>query len=366
VLVAAKILKTSELTLFRSQFDKHKDTSKQKALNLNAGVFIKRFYPGLREHTKKIPVTLDLRGPGGQPTAVHAQSATLLKQQKNWRLNGRLIEEPPEGEPRYGDLAVNDIAVIGFEGTTWPERVTMLLVSQSLDEPLHSAIRECLPQLSDKNSMHVLSDVDLTNLVNIQGCEGLEGFLSANTVEDALYGQPSPAMGDGRGLPITPEAVTRRSEHAGKTGQLGEEAFEHWLKETRHEADSFEWVSKNHAYAAFDFIVHRPLWEGSCGGLTHIDVKTTRGDGKARIHMSLAEVNFAAEHPGYRIGRISMMTEDTAEVSILAGISELCGRIREGLEGALPNQVRVDGFNLLPEELQLEHTAKLNWAAESD
>jgi hypothetical protein len=61
--VAAKQLTSSDLTLFAAQFHKPGQRSKQKAINLNADVFVARFYPGLRDRFAELHFGLTIIGP---------------------------------------------------------------------------------------------------------------------------------------------------------------------------------------------------------------------------------------------------------------------------------------------------------------
>ncbi|MFM6173400.1 MAG: hypothetical protein ACKPB4_14950, partial [Sphaerospermopsis kisseleviana] len=65
--VAVKQLSASDLTLFAAQFHKPGMRSKQKAINLNADVFVSRFYPGLRDRLAEIHFGVVIIGPGNAP-----------------------------------------------------------------------------------------------------------------------------------------------------------------------------------------------------------------------------------------------------------------------------------------------------------
>ena len=361
--VALKILRASDLTLFKSQLKNF--ATNQKAINLNRTVFVDQFYPGLAnvDH-QRLEVSLDLRGPGGLGTATHARNATIIKSHKNWRLDGRMIEEPPEG-PRYDSLVEGDLAIIGFEGSPAPTRVTVVLVSQVQEFGLWGALKNACAS-SGQASMKALGAVELAELAGVPGGENLSAFLPAGTVEDALYGPTASQVGDGRGAAIAPETVLAQAGSASDTGRLGEEIFADWLATTGHPSSEFEWVAATHARASFDFLVDGPRWEGNSGGPTHVDVKTTRGDASAKVHMSIAEVRFAAERPGYRIARVSSLTQESARIAILAGVSSACQAIRDALDGALPDGVGVDSVNLAPVALDIEFDCEFRWQMEDE
>ena len=357
------MLRASDLTLFKSQLGNF--ATNQKAINLNRPVFVDQFYPGLANvDYKRIEVSLDLRGPGGLGTATHARNATIIKSHKNWRLDGRMIEEPPEG-PRYHGLVEGDLAIIGFEGSPAPTRVTVVLVSQTQDFVLWGVLKNAC-DLSGRDSMKALGAVELAELTGVPGGESLMAFLPAGTVQDALYGPTAYQLGDGLGAAIAPETVFAQAGDAIETGRLGEEIFADWLATTGHPPTEFEWVAATHARASFDFLVEAPRWEGNSGGPAHVDVKTTKGDFSARIHMSIAEVRFAAERPGYRIARVSNLTQDSARIVILSGVWSACRAVRDALDNALPDEVRVDSINFEPLALEIEFDCEFCWQMEDE
>jgi hypothetical protein len=355
--IAAKVLRKSDLTLFRSQYLRLQSVSKQKAINLNREVFIDRFYPGLHSQTRKFHLRMEIKGPGGKPP--YRGTATALVQQKNWRLDGRLIEDPPDDVGRFAALDEGDIAVLAFEGSTEPEAVTVILISATLDATLHAALGQYCG-FSGRESMKVLEYADLEHLLLLPASEILEPFLSPDSIEEvfSLPARTQRPESDGRGAAISQDLVQTQAAAAIEVGMQGEQAFDAWLKDLGNPDDAYEWVSIDHARAAFDFDVKRAAWPR--GSPSFVDVKATRGKHEAALHMSIAEVSWAAQHPSYRLARVSQLTHSSAHVAILAGIHELSRGLLSAVKG-LPSGTSVDSMRIDPRLLSIEFESDVNW-----
>ena len=367
--VAAKQLTASDLTFFAAQFHKPGQRSKQKAINLNADVFVSRFYPGLRDRFTELHFGLTIVGPGAAPPYTVSRKALRTEGAKNWRLDGELINDPTDQEGRFDNLAEGDIAILAFEGSEQPQQVALVLVSATADEALHAAASR-LATFQGRETMRAIDEGDIRALLEATRAayptrHPFEPLLTADSVEEAIYGpaevQETTARTDGRGVAISPESIRRQATSAGETGQLGEEAFERWLANTDHAEPDFEWVSLTYGRAAFDFEVSRPRWEA---GPLYIDVKATRGSYDSGFHMSAAELRWAARQPGYRIARISSLTASSADVCILTGVHELAASILRGFEAALPRGVKVDSVEVSPAVLREVSRNRVEWAAE--
>jgi hypothetical protein len=369
--VAAKQLTASDLTFFAALFHRPGQRSKQKAINLNADVFVAKFYPGLRDRFTELHFGLTIVGPGAAPPYVLSRKALRTEGAKNWRLDGELINDPADQPGRFDGLAEGDVAILAFEGTQQPHQVVLVLLSATADAELHMGVMR-LAEFEGRESMRTLDEEGIRDLLfrtraRYHAVHPLESLLTADSVEEAIYGAPEAQdvaiESDGRGVLISPESVRRQATTAGETGQLGEEAFERWLINEGHAESDFEWVSRTHGRAAFDFEVSRPGWERS-GGPLYVDVKATRGVHASSFHMSSAELRWAATHSTYRIGRLAELTATSAEVRILAGVSEIAGQILEALRAALPIGVKVDSVEIAPGILREVHASKVEWDAE--
>jgi hypothetical protein len=79
-----------------------------------------------------------------------------------------------------------------------------------------------------------------------------------------------------------------------------------------------------------------------------VDVKATTGEGSDAFHMSMAEVRWAANHPSYRIARISRLTKTSATLVVLSGVHELCKALLPALVAALPSGIAIDSVEVSP------------------
>lgn len=353
--VGAKELTPSDLTFFAAHFHKPGQRSKQKAINLNADVFVAEFYPGLRDRLADLHFGLTIIGPGNAPPYSLSRKAIRTQGAKNWRLDGELVNDPPDEPGRFARLAECDIALMAFEGTKQPEAVTLVLISQAQDTALHAETTREMAFVGRQSMRAVRPDTlralyDTTK-AQYSGGHPLETLFAVDSVEEAIFGSSQAQhrvaqSRDGRGTPISPESVRRQAAAAGEIGQLGEEAFERWLLNTGYAEPDYEWVSRTNARAAYDFAVTKPRWEPA--GPVYIDVKSTKGAHDSPFHMSMAEVRWAARTPAYRVARVSSLTESSAQVRLLSGVSEKCQDLLRAIEGVLPAGVEIDSFEIDP------------------
>lgn len=81
-----------------------------------------------------ITVHATIVGPGAHPGPdsppdIDAPERVIALQDKNWRLNGKFIEDPP-GEPTRFESTLDegDLAILGFTGIEEPTAVTVILL----------------------------------------------------------------------------------------------------------------------------------------------------------------------------------------------------------------------------------------------
>jgi hypothetical protein len=354
--VAVKQLTASDLTFFSAHYHSPRQRSKQKAINLNADVFVYDFYPGLRDRLAELHFGLTIIGPGNTKPYHLSRKALRTRGAKNWRLNGELINDPADQPGRFDQLAEDDLAVLAFEGADQPELVTLVLISQSGDSQLHSAVSARV-KFSGRRTMmampaNQLLAIQQQTLSAYTDGHPFELLFAADSVEEAVHGSAAAqeriaASGDGRGVAISPESVRRQAATAGEIGQLGEELFEQWLASIGHPDDAFEWVSQINARAAYDFLISAPRWE-TAGSPLFVDVKATRGPHSATFHMSMAEVRWAATHEEYRIARVSSLSGTSAQIQILSGVSQVCEALLHSILKHLPHGVAIDSFEIDP------------------
>ena len=121
--LAIKRLTASDLTLFEWHFRNH-TAGNQKAINLNADVFIDQLYPALPELATekggKIPLDLFIYGPGFAGEHNLQRKIVKFGAYKNWRLNGEYIADPTDFPERFRILSPGDYAIFDFEGAAVP------------------------------------------------------------------------------------------------------------------------------------------------------------------------------------------------------------------------------------------------------
>ena len=348
--VAIKQLTASDLSFFAQ----HLRRSKQKAINLNSDVFVDVFYPALRGLYEEFPIKpFSIVGPGGKSPYSLTRKALRTPGAKNWRLDGEIVHDPPDDPGRFDSLQEDDLGILAFEGTTQPEVATLVLVSATADAALHAALLSRVT-FAGKQSMVVVSQLHLAEVleetrVAYGDRHPLETLLLPDSVEEAVFGsaetQRRIAQTDGRGVAVSPEVMRQQLRGAEQIGQQGEEVFNRWLETTDHTEHDYEWVARTHARATHDFHVKQPRWPGASGEL-FIDVKATRGTFEAPIHMSMAEIRWAATHPNHRIARVHGLGGDTPRLTMLTGIHEFARLIMETTAPALPPGIAIDGFEI--------------------
>jgi len=204
----------------------------------------------------------------------------------------------------------------------------------------------------------VVAEVRTSTKEAYPGFHPVDALLAVDSVEDALFteGVTPEAIPTGRGLPTTPEELQQRLLAAKETGDAGEALFASWLVQAGHDDTEFEWVSRTYARASYDFIVSTPRWLGD-GEQVVVDVKSTRGPFERDIHLSIAEIRYAAKNPRYRIARISGIGTSSLEIAILGNVHDLAARIVASLSN-LPDSVEAEsvrvGVELLEVELRTE------------
>ncbi|GAB6053045.1 hypothetical protein JCM17960_18650 [Magnetospira thiophila] len=156
--IAIKILTGSDLTFFDTFF-KRSNIGNQKAINLNADVFAKQFYPDFAERSLgeevEVPVAVTVFGPYPGKPYHFARSITKKMTYKNWRLNGAAVPDPDDEAGRFDQLVVGDLGVLEFHGDSVPEAVQIVIVSSEGDPELHNRLNGEV--LNGKRSMVAVS-----------------------------------------------------------------------------------------------------------------------------------------------------------------------------------------------------------------
>jgi len=353
--VALKWLKNSDLTFFRSQFLKL-NVGGQKAINLNADVFVKKLFPALADPTRagggSFLVNLTVYGPG--PTVPSISLARNIRKgdtYKNWRLNGEFIFDPEDHPGRFDALKEDDVAVLEFDGAPFPTAVRVTLVSAALDATLHA---QCANLLGSKR-MIALDPGQIDALIKVGSTASplpVTGSEEAAALEDVALGG-SAGIGKLRrrteARPLTYAELSDAKKRAEEVGRIGELLVDSHLARSRASGLilGYTWESAINAIAPFDF----RFTPTSDSEDELIDVKTTEQRFSNPIHVSFAELRcMAMDPPVYRIYRVYEATGTSPKCRVSEPLRKLALDVLQ-IVAQLPSFVRPDGFSIDPERL---------------
>ncbi|MFJ7023959.1 protein NO VEIN domain-containing protein [Pseudomonas aeruginosa] len=349
--LALKRLTASDLTLFKWHFQNH-PAGKQKAFNLDTAILAGRLYPQLGEPAlvpqPRYPLDLYLCGPGLAPA--NNLQRKILKQQKNWRLNGELIDNPVESPELYNILVPGDFALFEFSGDVTPTTAKVVLISSVLpaDVGIHAELAHRFPDGSMWVIEERLVQEVLVAAVPPPG-HPLYDWAETSLLEDAALGgvAGTAAINARRGSRgISPEDFMRSRRNAEAIGVAGEELLNAWLEEEQRteRVRAFEWTASVNAVAPYDFRVTYPA-----GEVRVVDAKSTVGGFGNPIHLSLPELMVAVHGPEpYDIYRLYEVGEAGARMRVARNIGPSLRNILTTLN-ALPEGITVDGFSIRPE-----------------
>ena len=352
---ALKRLTASDLTFFEWHF-RNRNAGNQKAINLNADVFVDRLYPGLPDlvlaKSGRLPIDLYLYGPGLEPELNLQRKIIKFGSYKNWRLDGEFIYDPATNPSRFHLLQPNDIVLFEFVGDVEPQALKSFFISQGAtdDKTLHQSFAA---KLGTKGMISVsYSEVgDLIKQAAPNERHAIFELLLESDLEDAaqtgsqgltrLYRRRS-----GRRLSkIELAQALRRVE---ELGQIGEEFVNAYLERLRSETKltSFQWESQDNAVSPYDF------WYEEQGRRSFLDVKATSGDFERNIHVSLPELQVMRDATeSYYIYRVYGIGEATAKLRISQEMRAVADSILKILL-ALPEGVSSDGVSISPSSLK--------------
>lgn len=352
--IALKRLTASDLTFFESLF-RRLGAGNQKAINLNADVFVDRLYPALpglvATYGDVIPLSMTILGPAGAPKHVLSRAVTKREAYKNWRLNGEFVRDP-EGEPgRFDVLAAGDVAVLDFGGDPVPTRLTLLLLAAA--SPEDAALRTALDALisGGRRTMIEVSRATLADLASGTPPTHPIWQVAADreyeaAVEDAALGGVVGAetlAAKKATRPVSAKTLLAAKAAAEKNGRDGEALA--WIHLQKLVAEgkiaSADWSARANAVSPFDFSITE-----ADGSPVRIDAKSTSGEFERRVHISFAELIAASEGPRYDLWRVYGIDGDGARLRIAQDIAPLAKTILEGL--SLPNGVAIDGVSIDP------------------
>lgn len=356
--IAIKKLRASDLSFFRAYFVRHSDV-KQKALNLNANIIVKEFFPNLEAAVdaspgQRAPVTLTIFGPNG--AAPHVLERKVLKQQKNWRLNGELVYDP-EGDPsRYDRLHEGDLAIMEFSGASMPHAIKMVLLSatDTNDHVIHAAFSSEYTT----PSMELVSEGDIQRIIreaNTPAGHPITDWLDDGLLESVGAGDSEAVeklleRRPGRG--ITAADLKRANERAEKAGRQGEELLNYFFQNVASpDIEECEWTASINAISPFDFKL--TMKDSS---IRHVDAKSTSSAFNTPLYLSTAEIRHALKSGvPYDIYRVYHVSDSTGMLRIARDIASKLVRIPAVL-GALPAEVRAETLAFSPNYFDFEPT----------
>ena len=226
--LALKRLTASDLTLFKWHYQ-NRPAGGQKGFNLDGRLLVGALYPQLGGGTgvphPRYRVDLYLYGP--ELAQEHYLVRKILRQQKNWRLNGEVIDNPESEPDRYNDLTEGDFALMEFSGGTNPSTVKVCLLAKN--KAADAALYAEFAKLHSTGSMRLLKEAEITKILLQAGPEKahpLFDWVEGDALEDAVLGGAAgiariSARRSGKGL--TPEEFILSRQLAEETGLLGEE-----------------------------------------------------------------------------------------------------------------------------------------------
>lgn len=355
--LAIKKLKASDLSFFHAYLVRFPQ-GKQKGFNLDRSVIEAKLFPELAEVIAQMPdtrspVALTLFGPGGAPSYLLMRK--VLKQQRNWRLNGEAVRAPDDDPTRFDGLEPNDIAVMEFIGTGAPNAVKVVLLSakDQFDAATHAAIEAAFPG----DSMSVVSEEELEQVI-VHAAPSpdhpIRDWLDRDLLEDVGLGggeaqERVAAKRRGRGLSAS--ELQKAKANAEAVGRLGEFLLDYHFTslQPHHKIESHEWVANTNAISPFDFLLSYTDGSERC-----VDAKSTAGPFSNPIHLSLAEIHHAMR-PGvrYHLCRLFNVKASGATFRVARNIQAQLGPVIDSIK-TLPAGVKVDSLSFDPSFFNFE------------
>ena len=331
---ALKRLTETDLTIFRWHFQhqpawrgEEAGEARQKAINLNSDV-LTRLYPAFGPDTPSggVAVSLRLFGPG--KAGADRLTRTIIRQQKNWRLDGEVIANPLDDETRYDSLRQGDLALMHFTGEPYPHAMDIMLISQHADAALHA---ELSPLVEERRGMAVLQPDVLLGIVGTSRADSLLRQLVQPDAETiATLGEPPPQLAEKqvnrpvfRGF-MSPSDLEETRARQSRTGRIGEELVGAYLEGLvgLGVLNGVVWISQDNAIAPYDFVVSR-----DDGVECRIDVKSTAGTFDVPLHVSVNELRAITEDVPYKIYRVFEL--DAVEYRAKLRVVEKCQPLAE-------------------------------------
>jgi hypothetical protein len=277
---------------------------------------------------------------------------TIIKAEKNWRLDGALIPDPPDQPGRFDALEPDDFAVFNFIGETTPQIVQCLLVAgnSSADQSLFQALSR-IPGFGLRTGMVSTTEDQLVECGRSAGLPDhhpLYALTLDHDLREAVEGSADAVIRISHRIQnqtITRAQLARLRESADWNGQLGESLVYIYFQDqvNASQLSAFTWVSDTNATSPFDFAIE--LIEGR---KERIDVKTTSGRFDQPIYVSFAELMTMTEEIPYRIYRVYDVSPARGSLLISEPVNVQARELLDALK-PLPIRVSPTGFQIRPD-----------------
>lgn len=349
--LALKKLKASDLSFFVPYLNRYPNT-KQKGFNLDKRVIETALFPTLTAEIeatddKRAPVALTLFGPGG--AAPYMLMRKVLKQQKNWRLNGEAVPNPLDEPGRFDGIAPEDIAIMEFSGASMPDAVKIVLLSAT--DPMDAATHAAFANAFQDESMSVLAEDTIEKMILEAGTPSghpIRDWLDKDILEGVGQGDPDATemlLKKRKGRGITAAELAKAKASAEKVGRQGEALLDYHF-ETSGPAGlvGHEWVANVNAISPFDFRL-----AFSRGIERHIDAKSTGGAFSNPLYLSMSELRHAmTSGVPYDLYRLYNVTDTSARMRVASDIADKLQPILDSLR-SLPTGVSIDSLSFKPD-----------------
>lgn len=352
--LTAKKLTASDLTLFEWHF-KNRNAGNQKAINLNADVFINTLYPILPElavdRGGKIPLDLQIYGPGNAQLLNLQRKVIKIGSYKNWRLNGEFIYNPTDAPERFNVLIPGDIVIFEFNGIDIPSSAKAIFISNNLpiDKPLWAGFNALL----GSRAMNAVSLSEVESIIHaaepssdhpiheLTVSKELEEIILTGQVDlKKLREKPSLRR-------ISKEDLIRAKRNAEDKGRRGEELISSFLlgEHSTNKIKSFFWESDLNPIYPYDF-----YYINLSDEKIFVEVKSTEGEFERDFYISNNELKQAIDSPHYHIFRVYNIQETKACLRICTDIKEIAKQVLD-IFRSLPEGVKANGISISPKKL---------------
>lgn len=354
--LAVKRLTASDLTFFEWHF-KNRPAGKQKAINLNADVFINELYPTLRDYVQtqtgsRIPLDISIYGPGLESEYNLQRKIVRGNAYKNWRLNGEFVTNPDESPERFNILEPGDFVIFDFDGINVPIGAKAILVASKhlADTSLHASLDSFLGQFKMKS----FTPLDISKIIDgseIISEHPINDLVLDDALEDFVQGGNQglqKLLSRPPGRRISTADLKKAKETAEANGRRGEEFVNAHLYSQKKLGNirDYYWKSNENPVSVYDFSLTLPN-----GIKVLIDVKSTGKSFNLPFHVSLGELRCMANVERYDIYRIFSMGQDCAKLRIAESVHNFANEILEVFkelpEGISPDSVSVEPSSLI-------------------